>query len=499
LYNINIFPTTTVTTKKIMLDDFYVYFRSYVEYYDINVPQEETLITDEILKTTLDIFKKHFMSIQSKAGWTQNQEFLLIRKQGSSYALDRIVQPPYPLIPIISGGKIYIFNTYNYRGSYTVLDLRNFNNITPSDIDRSSDTQLLNELKYEMNINISIDDILAGIGKQGNYYFSTQDPWTPIVLGPEEENSINEPIKNFYDLYNEQFGFNYQPTYVNMYGHPELKKNILPDLKRALNSKLEEIENTKIYYTDTTTLSDITYEIERINEARQIALSDEYRKLFDNPVNLVGEYNELNLPGYKQLMDYLDWQTELDLQNLATEFYNPQDTFTDWGRAGIHPYNTTLFVLWLLENQIMPKIHQKNLQMLGLITEGIRGYIINIMGEYLDRFSHTEQTKKEDFFISTQQGRELLDKFKNLSLSDLNFAYRDIPLIKETEDLYTLTMPINFDDQINDITSNMDNMINFANNWQAKKAEETAAQNAIVAGVENKIAYLIFRFPNNEI
>ena len=500
LWDIHYRPNASVKQEwdESMKDDFFIYYRSYVEHHGLDVSEDNNIVGDRVEQILLEIAYKHFMSIQQKAGWYQMQEMLLLRSYGKNVAIEPLVQPEYPLLPVIDGGKMYIFNTFNDRGAYPVLDLRDFNPVSAEDLDRSSDDKILQKMTFEMSLKIKRDEILSQVDKMGNYYYSSSDIYSPLPLDSENPNSFNSPVYNFFELYNKQTEYTATPPYINMGGDPRLNK-LFSKLKNELNLQLKAIEGQNFYFTKTLELPDISYEIEKIEKGRVISQSDEYQKLFDNPVADVSEYSADNLPGYKQLIYHLNRREKIYLKHLAEELYDPNDTSTDWSGAGINPYITDYFVLWLLKNKIIPAIHKKNIEILGHIIEGIRGYVLNNLAVEQNELTGMTLEEKEDFFTSSQEGRKLLKEFKSFSLSDLNFDYGGIPLISEGDGKFSLTMPFNYDSQISEIKNNMQSKIDVYTDLIVEETVEKVKEEKRQDEVENEKAYLIFRFKDNAI
>lgn len=500
LWNIKYRPNASAKNEwdESMKDDFFIYYRSYVEHHALDVSEGNIIVGDNVEQILLEIAYKHFMSIQEKAGWYQMQEMLLLRSYGKNIALEPLVQPEYPLLPVIDGGKMYIFNTFNDRGTNTVLDLRQFNPVIADDLDRSSDDKILQKMTFEMNIDIKRDEVLSQIDSTDNYYFSSNDITSPLIQDYSYPSSINAPIKDFFTLFNKEVAMDYQPPYIDLYGDPNLK-NIFSQLKNEVDLKLKEIENQNFYFTKTLELPDVSYEIEKIEKGRAISQSDEYQKLFDNPVSDVSEYSVDNLPGYKQLIYHLSRREKIYLKSLAEEFYNPNDKSVDWNTAGINPYITDYFVLWLLQKKIIPAIHEQNVKILGHIIEGIRGYVLNNLAVEQKELTGMTLEEKEKFFTSSQEGKKILDEFKSFSLENINFSYKGIPLEKAQNDMFFLTTPLDYDAKINDVIENMENKIQYYIRSQVEETEEKVETVKKENKVENYRSYLIFKFSNNNI
>jgi hypothetical protein len=500
LWNIKYRPNASAKNEwdESMKDDFFIYYRSYVEHHALDVSEGNIIVGDNVEQILLEIAYKHFMSIQEKAGWYQMQEMLLLRSYGKNIALEPLVQPEYPLLPVIDGGKMYIFNTFNDRGANTVLDLRQFNPVIADDLDRSSDDKILQKMTFEMNIDIKRDEVLSQIDSTDNYYFSSNDITSPLIQDYSYPSSINAPIKDFFTLFNKEVAMDYQPPYIDLYGDPNLK-NIFSQLKNEVDLKLKEIENQNFYFTKTLELPDVSYEIEKIEKGRAISQSDEYQKLFDNPVSDVSEYSVDNLPGYKQLIYHLSRREKIYLKSLAEEFYNPNDKSVDWNTAGINPYITDYFVLWLLQKKIIPAIHEQNVKILGHIIEGIRGYVLNNLAVEQKELTGMTLEEKEKFFTSSQEGKKILDEFKSFSLENINFSYKGIPLEKAQNDMFFLTTPLDYDAKINDVIENMENKIQYYIRSQVEETEEKVETVKKENKVENYRSYLIFKFSNNNI
>ncbi len=476
---------------------YYIYFENYKNRYLGNIPENTAPIVNDIHSLLVKTAYDHFTSIHRKARWQQNQEMFLIKKWRKSYKLEQVIVQSTPLRLTWTGTNMFIYNTFKPDNAEFVMDFRDFNAVTEQDINRVTDEEIKRQFLAGAKLKINVSEISSKIYNTGNMLFMSSNNQMVITDNPADTESLNYPILKFNET------LETIPMFSNQTGVPYISlmnseyKLLQNQLKQEIEDRLLQFETTTRRIIAQNYQPDISYEIEQINKARQIAISDEYRLLFDNPS---GNYSQHNLPGYKQLIHNVKGDYNIDLSVLANTYYDTTKKNINYKDAGIYPYNKEKFSEWLLLNAIIPEINRLNFTILGNIATGIRGYVLNFLKGIQEYFQNmiTNNVLPQDIpELST-----VYETYRSFNLGELNFMYNNVPLVQEQDGWYSLTSPINYQIVIDEIQSSMDRKIQrytSSTAYTKTTTNKAAPTKETYDEIINNRAYLIFDFADNVI